>query len=182
MDQDISDPLVPITFDLLPELQQDASPKAAAPELNATAALFTPASQTVVPPSSPSNSGNPASAAPETPEIPLSAEQSVIPPISVLENAPNPSRSRHDPENTDMHPEYDIADDPNVAIVGDITYFRMATDFSDIIKDGESKNVCRNRVRDYFIRKYEDFVNLHVTGMKDVRQLIILFSKDTTRN
>ena len=41
MDQDISDPLVPITFDLLLELQQDASPKAAAPELNATAAPFT---------------------------------------------------------------------------------------------------------------------------------------------
>src|SRR5436190_17838120 len=41
MDQDIADPLVLITFDLLPELQQDVLPKAAALELNATAVPFT---------------------------------------------------------------------------------------------------------------------------------------------
>ena len=123
MDQDISDPTVPISFDLLPELQQDASQNAAPTQLNATATPFTPESQNVVPPSSPSNSGNPASAAPEISATSLSAEQqqTVVPPISVLENAPDPSRSRHDPFNTDMNPEYDIADDPNVAIVGDVT-------------------------------------------------------------
>ena len=63
----------------------------------------------MVPPSSPSNSGNPDPATPETSAIPLSAEQSIVPPISVLENAPDLSRSRHDPSNTDMNPEYDIA-------------------------------------------------------------------------
>src|SRR5436190_24327644 len=132
MDQDISDPTVPVTFDLLSELQQDASQHAAPTQLNATAAPFTPESQNVVPPSSPSISGNPTSAAPEISATSLSAEQqqqTVVPPLSVLENAPDPSRSRHDPSYADMNPEYDIADDPNVAIVGDVTYYRMATDF-----------------------------------------------------
>ena len=58
----------------------------------------------------------------------------------------------------------------------------MAADFADVIRDNETKSSCKNCLRDYFIGKYEEFINLHLVGKAAVRQVVVLFSLNVTRN
>src|SRR5207248_805594 len=52
------------------------------------------------------------------------------------------------------------------------------TSFCDVICDKESKEACKNRMREYFIENYnEDFVNVYLTERVAVRKLIVIFSK-----
>ena len=86
---------------------------------------------------------------------------------------PDPLKSRHDPDNMfdDNNDDYDS----DVALKGDITLYRASTPLVDIIRDKESKEACKNRLREYFIEAYnETFVNVYLTGKAAVRKLIVI--------
>src|SRR5688572_16438058 len=71
----------------------------------------------------------------------------------------------------------------DVAIVGDINTHRMATSIIDVILDKESKEACKNRLRDYFITKYtEDFINVYIVGKKEIRRVVAVFATETVRD
>ena len=71
----------------------------------------------------------------------------------------------------DNNDEYD----GNVAFRGDVSLYWASTPFADIIRDKESKEACKNRMREYFIEAYnETFVNVYLTGKAAVRKLIII--------
>src|SRR3954453_10512874 len=68
----------------------------------------------------------------------------------------------------------DINDDYNsdVALRGDVSLYRVSTPFADVIRDKESKEACKNRLREYFIESYnETFINVYLTA---VRKLIVI--------
>src|SRR5439155_2507577 len=47
--------------------------------------------------------------------------------------------------------------------------------FADIIYDKESKEACKNRLREYFIEAYNEiFINIYLTGKVAVRKLIVI--------
>ena len=76
-----------------------------------------------------------------------------------------------------MYDDEEFADD--VALRGDVSLYRASTSFCDVIRDKESKDACKNRLREYFIENYnEDFVNVYLTGKAAVRKLIAIFSKE----
>ena len=53
--------------------------------------------------------------------------------------------------------------------------------FADIICDKESKEACKNRLREYFIEAYnETFVNVYLTGKVAVRKLIVILGVEDT--
>src|SRR2546430_16955096 len=60
--------------------------------------------------------------------------------------------------------------DSDVALKGDVTLYRTSTPLVDVICDKESKEACKNRLREYFIEAYnETFVNVYLTGKAAVR-------------
>ncbi|HVH95688.1 MAG TPA: hypothetical protein VM682_01930, partial [Bacillus sp. (in: firmicutes)] len=125
------------------------------------------------------NSGNSPLVTPISQINSLSQQQRTdLSPKSPVNNAPNPSRSRHNPVNRDIM-EDDIDNDPelDVALNSDVIRFRAATSFSDVIRDKETKAMCKNRLKDYFITRYtDDFVNLHLIGASAVRKVVLIFS------
>src|SRR4051794_28382768 len=74
----------------------------------------------------------------------------------------------------------DIIDDnydSDVALRGDVSLYRASTPLTDIIRDNESKEACKNKLREYFIESYnETFVNVYLTGKAAVRKLIVILS------
>ena len=65
--------------------------------------------------------------------------------------------------------------DSNVALRGDISFYRVSMPFANIIRDKESKEACKNRLCEYFIESYnETFVNIYLTGKVAVRKLIVI--------
>src|SRR5688572_16438056 len=71
----------------------------------------------------------------------------------------------------------------DVAIVGDINTHRMATSIIDVILDKESKEACKNRLRDYFITKYtEDFINVYIVGERETRRVVAVFATEAVRD
>src|SRR2546423_15226496 len=65
--------------------------------------------------------------------------------------------------------------DSDVALRGDISLYRASTPLTDVIRDKESKEACKNRLREYFIESYnETFVNVYLTGKAAVRKLIVI--------
>src|SRR3954447_18669569 len=63
----------------------------------------------------------------------------------------------------------------NVDLRGDVFLYRVSTPLTDIICDKESKEACKNRLREYFIELYnETFVNVYLTGKVAVRKLIVI--------
>src|SRR3954469_5690499 len=65
--------------------------------------------------------------------------------------------------------------DGDVALRGDISLYRASTSFADVIRDKESKEACKNRLREYFIESYnETFINVYLTGKVAVRKLIVI--------
>src|SRR5436305_7694839 len=65
--------------------------------------------------------------------------------------------------------------DSDVVLRGDISLYRASTPFADIIRDKESKEACKNRLREYFIKAYnETFINVYLTGKAAVRKLIVI--------
>src|SRR5256714_15200688 len=63
----------------------------------------------------------------------------------------------------------------DVALRGDISLYRASTPLTDVIRDKESKEACKNRLREYFIESYnETFVNVYLTGKAAVRKLIVI--------
>lgn len=102
----------------------------------------------------------------------------VLDDISSQERVPSsdPTKSRHDPSNLDHMNDDDQYND-DIALKGDVTLFRTSTSFSDVIRDKESKDNCKNRLREYFIEHYnEAFVNVYLAGSASVRKLIVLVS------
>jgi hypothetical protein len=86
---------------------------------------------------------------------------------------PDPSKSRHDPNN--MLDNDDDEYDDDVALRGDVYLYCVSTPFSDVIRDKESKETCKNRLREYFIETYnETFINVYLTGKQAVRKLIVI--------
>jgi hypothetical protein len=131
------------------------------------------------------NSGNSPLAAPISQNNSLSQQQRInTSPESPVNNAPDPSRSRHDPANRDFMEDDDDEIDPDtdVAFKSDVIRFRAAVSFSDVIRDKETKAMCKNRLKDYFITKYtEDFVNLHLIGPTAIRKVILIFATAEAR-
>src|SRR3954447_2241644 len=85
----------------------------------------------------------------------------------------DPSKSRHDPNN--MLDDDDDTYDDVAALKGDQPLYRASTPFSDVIRDKESKEACKNRLREYFIETYnESFINVYLTGKQAVRKLIVI--------
>src|SRR3954454_16073472 len=75
----------------------------------------------------------------------------------------------------------DNDDDYNddVALRGDVYLYRVSTPFSDVIYDKESKEACKNRLREYFIETYnETFINVYLTGKQAVRKLIVILGTE----
>src|SRR4051812_2096841 len=73
--------------------------------------------------------------------------------------------------------------DDNVALRGDQPLYRASTPFSDVIRDKESKESCKNRLREYFIETYnESFINVYLTGRQAVRKLIVILGAESARN
>src|SRR4051812_37141357 len=71
----------------------------------------------------------------------------------------------------DINDDYDS----DVALRGDVSLYRASTPFADIIRDKESKEACKNRLREYFIESYnKTFINVYLTGKAAVRKLIII--------
>src|SRR4051794_34557704 len=69
----------------------------------------------------------------------------------------------------------EIDSDLNIAFKSNIIHFCMAVSFSDVICDKETKVMCKNCLKDYFITKYtEDFVNLHLIRLVAVRKVILI--------
>src|SRR5436305_10559243 len=65
--------------------------------------------------------------------------------------------------------------DSDVVLKGDVTLYRVSTPLVDIIRDKESKEACKNKLREYFIEAYnETFVNVYLTGKVAVRKLIVI--------
>src|SRR3954453_20286374 len=87
---------------------------------------------------------------------------------------PDPLKSRHDPNN--MIDDINDDDyDSDVALRGDVSLYRASTSLADVIRDKESKEACKNRLREYFIKSYnETFINVYLTGKASVRKLIVL--------
>src|SRR5688572_3749902 len=74
-------------------------------------------------------------------------------------------------------------DDLDVALSSNVTCFRAAVPFTDVIRDKESKEKCKNRLKDYFITKYtEDFLNLQYIGKAAVRKVVLIFATAEVRN
>src|SRR5436305_4621425 len=65
--------------------------------------------------------------------------------------------------------------DSDIALKGDISLYRAFMPLADIIRDKESKEACKNRLREYFIESYNKiFVNVYLTGKAAVRKLIVI--------
>src|SRR5256886_3492727 len=65
--------------------------------------------------------------------------------------------------------------DSDVALKGDVTLYRTSTPLVDVICDKESKEACKNRMREYFIEAYnETFVNVYLTSKAAMRKLIVI--------
>src|SRR4051794_3394485 len=73
--------------------------------------------------------------------------------------------------------------DDDIAFRGDVYLYRVSTPFSDVIRDKESKESCKNRLREYFIETYnESFINVYLTGRQAVRKLIVILGAKSARN
>src|SRR3954464_9605658 len=71
----------------------------------------------------------------------------------------------------DINDDYDN----DIALRGDVSLYRAFTFLVDIICDKESKEACKNRLREYFIESYnETFINVYLTGKAAVRKLIVI--------
>src|SRR4051794_30818507 len=89
----------------------------------------------------------------------------------------DPLKSRHDP--TNMLDDDDDNYDDDVACRGDVPLYRASTPFSDVIRDKESKEACKNKLREYFIETYnEAFINVYLTGKQAVRKLIVILGAE----
>src|SRR4051812_40313223 len=87
---------------------------------------------------------------------------------------PGPLKSRHDPNNM-IDNINDDDYDSDVALRGDVSLYKASTSFADVIRDKESKEACKNRLREYFIDSYnETFINVYLTGKAAVRKLIVI--------
>src|SRR4051794_9192700 len=65
--------------------------------------------------------------------------------------------------------------DSDIALKGNVSLYRASTSLADVIRDKESKEACKNRLREYFIESYnETFINVYLTGKAAVRKLIVL--------
>src|SRR5436305_9805211 len=65
--------------------------------------------------------------------------------------------------------------DSDVVLKGHVTLYRVSTPLVDVIRDKESKEACKNKLREYFIEAYnETFVNVYLTDKAAVRKLIVI--------
>src|SRR4051812_20136673 len=65
--------------------------------------------------------------------------------------------------------------DSDVALRDDVSLYRASTSLADVICDKESKEACKNRLREYFIESYnETFINVYLTGKAAIRKLIVI--------
>src|SRR3954465_8432585 len=63
----------------------------------------------------------------------------------------------------------------DVFLRDNVHLYRVLTPFSDVIHDKESKEACKNRLREYFIESYnETFINVYLTSKAAVRKLIVI--------
>src|SRR4051794_23802900 len=67
----------------------------------------------------------------------------------------------------------------DVFLRDNVHLYRVLTPFSDVIHDKESKEACKNRLREYFIETYNEFIiDVYLTGRQAVKKLIIILGAE----